>query len=101
MGRSGTAGQAAPAGPQALEVETAQVRDLARESRSSRIRGLHQAALRDRTARAGLAMRYTAPVSPLVLSRTWPAWRSRVRAARVVWGSQPVAAIRSARVAPC
>src|SRR3954447_24501236 len=30
----------------------------------------------------------------------WPAWRKRVSAARVVWGSQPVASMRSASVAP-
>ena len=100
MGRGRAAGQAAPARPQAVEVETAQMRDLVLKGS-----GLGVGACitppcgsgprgpgGDAVGRlAGLA---------LVFSSTWPAWRSRVRAARVVWGSQPVAATRSARVAP-
>src|SRR5215208_444233 len=62
----------------------------------------HHAALRDRMAFAGFVMWYTVPpVSRLALSRTCPACRSRVSAARVVCGSQPVAAIMSSSVAPC
>ena len=57
MGRGRAAGQAAPARPQPVKIETAQVRDLVRESSGSSIGGLHQAALRDRIARAGVAMR--------------------------------------------
>jgi hypothetical protein len=41
MGRSRAAGQAAPARPQALAVETAQVRDLLGEASGWTIRGLH------------------------------------------------------------
>src|SRR5215204_6111951 len=77
------------------------MRDLVLQGGRLALGGPHHAALRDRMALAGFAMWYTVPpVSRLALSRMWPAWRSRVSAARVVCGSQPVAATMSSSVAP-
>src|SRR5688572_22269946 len=46
-------------------------------------------------------MRYTLrPPSPLSRFSAYPRWRSPVRAARVVCGSQPVACTRSSRAVP-
>jgi hypothetical protein len=56
MGWGGTAGQAAPARPQPVQIETAQMRDLALKS-SGWVDVLHHAALPDRVARAGVAIR--------------------------------------------
>ncbi len=50
---------------------------------------------------AEASIRYTVlPSAFLLFAIGWPVWRKPVRAARVVWGSQPVASTMSSRVAP-